>query len=295
MMQVVMSWSPRLTQDGSYTFFSEEFGETFHSVQGAKAEAFQKFVAVTDLVTKAQRSSLRILDVCYGLGYNTAAALETILTINPDCRVELYGLEQDPTVPLGALVPELLAQWSPQVQTVLSQLAQAHVVQREGLTAQLWMGDARQSMQQLRQQGFQADAIFFDPFSPQRCPQLWTVEFLQVTAQCLAPDGKLATYSRSAAVRTALLTAGLCVGTLPPPTQPLPHEWAQGTVAAWQPDGLLPLSPMEQEHLQTRAAVPFRDPTLSGAAAVILSRQRQEQEQCRLESTSAWRRRWHIR
>jgi tRNA U34 5-methylaminomethyl-2-thiouridine-forming methyltransferase MnmC len=295
MMQVVMSWSPRLTQDGSYTFFSEEFGETFHSVQGAKAEAFQKFVAVTDLVTKAQRSSLRILDVCYGLGYNTAAALETILTINPDCRVELYGLEQDPTVPLGALVPELLAQWSPQVQTVLSQLAQAHVVQREGLTAQLWMGDARQTIQQLKQQGFQADAIFFDPFSPQRCPQLWTVEFLQVTAQCLAPDGKLATYSRSAAVRTALLTAGLCVGTLPPPTQPLPHEWAQGTVAAWRPDGLLPLSPMEQEHLQTRAAVPFRDPTLSDVAATILARQHQEQSECGLESTSAWRRRWHIR
>jgi tRNA U34 5-methylaminomethyl-2-thiouridine-forming methyltransferase MnmC len=293
---MVMVWTPQLTQDGSYTFFSEVFGETFHSVQGAKAEAFQKFVAATGLADKARLSSLRLLDVCYGLGYNTAAALETILSINSDCQVELYGLEQDPTVPLGALVPELLVHWSPQVQVILSQLAQAHTCQQKGLTAQLWMGDARQRIQQLGQIGFQADAIFFDPFSPQRCPQLWTVEFVQATAQCLAPSGKLATYSRSAAVRTALSAAGLCVGTLRPPAEPLPlpHQWAQGTVAAWQPDGLMPLSSMEQEHLHTRAAVPFRDPTLNDEAAVILARQRREQEQCGLESTSAWRRRWHI-
>ncbi len=72
------SWVPQLTEDGSFTFFSEEFGEAFHSRYGAKREAFQKFAQATDLVETAQQDNLFLLDVCYGLGYNTAAALEMI-------------------------------------------------------------------------------------------------------------------------------------------------------------------------------------------------------------------------
>jgi tRNA U34 5-methylaminomethyl-2-thiouridine-forming methyltransferase MnmC len=290
------TWTPQPTQDGSYTFTSAEFGETFHSSEGAKTEAFQKFAEATELCQKAAQPTLRLLDVCYGLGYNTAAALETIWRINPTCQVELYGLELDATVPVGAVVPELLACWPDQVQDVLKDLANTHTCQRENLSAHLLIGDARRGIQQLVQQGFVADAIFLDPFSPRRCPQLWTVEFLGTVAKCLAIDGKLSTYSRSAAVRTALLAAGLCIGTIPlKQMQVSPHEWSQGTVAAWQVETLFPLSVMEQEHLQTRAAIPYRDPSLSDGAVAIATRRHQEQTQTQLESTSSWRRRWGIR
>jgi tRNA U34 5-methylaminomethyl-2-thiouridine-forming methyltransferase MnmC len=288
------TWIPQPTQDGSYTFRSAEFGETFHSGLGAKTEAFQKFAAATDLVKKAQQPTLRLLDVCYGLGYNTAAALESIWQINPNCRVEVSGLDLDATVPIGAAVPELLTCWSDTVQDILWDLAHIQTCQRENLSAYLLIGDARQSIQQLVQKGFKADAIFLDPFSPRRCPQLWTVEFLRAVAKCLATDGKLSTYSRSAAVRTALLAAGLCVGTIPIKHSAVPHEWSQGTVAAWQSETLPPLSQMEQEHLQTRAAIPYRDSSLSDGAEEIAIRRHQEQQQTQLESTSSWRRRWGI-
>lgn len=289
-----LSWQPELTGDGSFTFFSTEFGEHFHSRAGAKQEALQKFVQATQLADRAQAPTLRLLDICYGLGYNTAAALETIAQVNPTCRVELYGLELDASVPCAAIVPDLLASWSPSVQTILQDLAIEHHCQQATVQATLELGDARQTIQSLRQQGFQADVIFLDPFSPRRCPQLWTVEFCAQVAACLAPTGILATYSRSASVRSALLAAGLCLGTLPPPAHARPHQWSEGTVAAFQPDGLMPLSVMEQEHLQTRAAVPYRDPSLSDPAAVILARHQQEQAQSPLASTSSWRRRWQI-
>jgi hypothetical protein len=32
-------FTPQLTNDGSFTFFSQEFGEAFHSIYGAKEEA----------------------------------------------------------------------------------------------------------------------------------------------------------------------------------------------------------------------------------------------------------------
>jgi tRNA U34 5-methylaminomethyl-2-thiouridine-forming methyltransferase MnmC len=288
-------WLPQQTGDGSFTFFSEEFGEAFHSQHGAKAEAFVKFAAATKLAEKSHQGELRLLDVCYGLGYNTAAALEVIWSANPNCRVEVFGLELDATVPKAAIAPPLIDSWSAEVQKVLQAIAQEHYFSSDRLTATLLLGDARQTIQTIIQSGFQADAIFFDPFSPRRCPQLWTVEFFAQVAQCLAPTGKLATYSRSASVRSAMLSAGFCIGTIPLSDQHLPHEWSQGTVASFDPQSLNPLSPMEQEHLQTRAAIPYRDPDLTASAETILQLHHQEQQSSSLESTSSWRRRWHIK
>ncbi|NJM56358.1 MAG: hypothetical protein HC857_01275, partial [Synechococcales cyanobacterium RU_4_20] len=166
------------------------------------------------------------------------------------------------------------------------------------LTAQLLLGDARQTIARVQQAKFQADAIFLDPFSPRRCPQLWTCRIFQQIAQCLAPSGRLATYSRSAAVRSAMLQAGFEIGTLPlPQSNPRhPHEWAQGTIAVLPGNttDLTPLSPLEQEHLQTRAGIALRDPLLRDDAATILARQHEEQVATDLESTSSWRRRWGL-
>ena len=289
------SWTPQPTQDGSFTFFSNEFGETFHSSQGARAEAFDKFARATDLVQIATHNKLCLLDICYGLGYNTAAALETIWATNPNCTIDLYALELDTSVPQAAIVPPLITVWSSEVQAILQQIALAHRCSTPRLNATLLIGDARQTIQQLRHQGIQADAIFFDPFSPRRCPQLWTVEFFAEVAHCLAPVGKLATYSRSASVRAAMQEAGLQIGSIPLGETAQPHEWSQGTIAAFKSHSLPPLSQMEQEHLQTRAAIPYRDPTLRDTAPTILERHQQEQQHSQRESTSSWRRRWGIK
>ncbi|WP_416675007.1 tRNA (5-methylaminomethyl-2-thiouridine)(34)-methyltransferase MnmD [Egbenema bharatensis] len=288
-------WTPQPTQDGSFTFFSDEFGETFHSTQGAKAEAFDKFAQATDLAQLATRNQLCLLDVCYGLGYNTAAALETIWAIHPHCTIDLYALELDASVPQAAIEPPLITVWSSEVQSILKQIALTHHCATSRLRATLLIGDARQTVQQLHSRSVQVDAIFFDPFSPRRCPQLWTVEFFTQIAQCLSPTGKLATYSRSASVRAAMQEAGLQIGSIPLGEPHEPHEWSQGTIAAFAGQTLPPLSPMEQEHLQTRAAIPYRDPSLSDFADTILERHQQEQQCSQRESTSSWRRRWGIK
>ena len=69
---------PQATADGSFTFIYKEFGEFFHYHYGARKESFFKFASFTQLALKANKLVLRLLDICYGLGYNTAAALQTI-------------------------------------------------------------------------------------------------------------------------------------------------------------------------------------------------------------------------
>jgi tRNA U34 5-methylaminomethyl-2-thiouridine-forming methyltransferase MnmC len=278
---------PELTADGSFTFFSLEFGETFHSLQGAREEAERKFIQPTLLEQKAQKSTLHLLDVCYGLGYNSAAALTKIWEVNPQCRVNLIGLELNSEVPQAAIAHQLLNLWPQPVNQVLTELAFNFKVDREVLQAQLLIGDARQTIQQVRLSGFLADAIFLDPFSPPKCPQLWTVEFLGMVAECLQPQGRLATYSCAAAVRTALMAAGLKIGATTPVGRRSP-----GTVASYTDDQLPTLSPPEYEHLQTKAAIPYRDCDLCDSAAKIWQRRQQEQQTSSLESTSQWKKRW---
>ena len=289
-----MNWTPQLTRDGSFTFFSTAFGESFHSGQGARSEAFTKFAQVTDLASRSQQPTIRLLDVCYGLGYNSAAAIETIWKSNPQCNIELYALELDNTVAIGATTLALLDSWTLEVQEILKELATTQVVQRDYLTAQLLIGDARSTIQELSQQGFQADAIFFDPFSPRKCPELWTVEFFREVGLCLAPDGILATYSRSASVRSAMRSAGFAIGSIPVGPDAAPGEWSQGTVAAHPGTSLPMLSEMECDHLETRAGVAYRDPDLVGTQAEILTRYEQDQSLDGLRSTSSWRKKWGL-
>jgi tRNA U34 5-methylaminomethyl-2-thiouridine-forming methyltransferase MnmC len=287
MYSLTGSLTPEPTADGSFTLFSEDFGEWFHSRNGAFAEAFQTYVEATNLAVLANAPSLTILDVCYGLGYNTAAALTTIQQVNPRCRVTWVGLELDPRVPQLAIAENLMTGWPDAVRSCLTALATQKVIQTATLQARLLIGDARHNIQPLAVEGFQADVIFFDPFSPPHCPELWTVEFIQQVARCLHPQGKLATYSCAAAVRTALRLAGLNIG----PIAAGGRRWP-GTLAQKQSSGLRPLSAQEQEHLATKAAVPYRDPCLKDSADAIRNRRQKEQRESTLNPTSLWRKRW---
>lgn len=280
-------FTPQITADGSYTFFSQEFEESFHSSYGAKEEALIKFVEPCQLATKAQKPVVRLLDVCYGLGYNTAAALEVIWANNPNCCVELVALEINLAVPQAAIAQGLLNNYRQPISQLLEILNTDLQVTTAQFQAQLYLGDARITIPKLASEKFLADAIFLDPFSPPRCPQLWTVEFLRHLANCCAEDGKIATYSCAAAVRSSLLAAGFKIGRTAQVGGRLP-----GTVGSFNDIDLLPLSKRSQEHLQTRAAVPYRDPKLNYSKETILQQRKIEQQASSLEPSSRWQKRW---
>ena len=295
-------FTPQPTADGSKTFFSKEFNESFHSHFGAKQESYFKYVVPTLLIEKASLPVLRLLDVCYGLGYNTATAIEKIWEVNPNCCIEIIGLEINPRVPQAAIEHQLFENYNTVLINILTNLAFKHQVQEQSLKAKLLIGDARDKISQVYQSGFKADAIFLDPFSPPQCPHLWTIEFLQLVSQCLQLDGLLATYSCAAAVRTALLNTGLSIGS----TSPVGRK-APGTVAGFNTSYYVnsetnnsnspvyefpALSQLEKEHLLTRAAVPYRDPELNDSPETIIQRRELEQQTSDLEPTSRWRKRW---
>lgn len=279
---------PQQGADGSFSLFSARFGEGFHGPIGALREAHAKFVAPAQLERFAPGGSLVVVDVGFGLGTNSAALLEAAQARG--LVLQIWGLEVDPQPLRQALAaPAFRRQWQPASLALLDALLEQG---RCGASQLLW-GDARQRVRELPQG--RADLVLLDAFSPQRCPELWTLEFLGALARLLKPEGRLLSYCCAAAVRRALQRVGLELASISGP----PPAWSYGTAASAGPlpvaaGPLRALTAMEIEHLGTRAAEPYRDPSGRSSAAEILAARQRAQAGSAAGSTSAWRRRWGL-
>ena len=87
------------TDDGSTGLYDEDVKDIYHSKTGALKEAYDKFILPSGIKKLAEKNeSLSILDVCYGIGYNTKAALNSVsrrIKINIDClenNIELINI-----------------------------------------------------------------------------------------------------------------------------------------------------------------------------------------------------------
>ena len=73
-------YEPYFTEDGSIGLYSYADKDVFHSKYGALTEAWEKFVIPSQLT--GEEKNLRVLDVCYGIGYNTKALMSFFINKN---------------------------------------------------------------------------------------------------------------------------------------------------------------------------------------------------------------------
>ncbi len=222
------------TADGSFSYHNASYDEAYHSEHGAYAEALHKHV-IASRILELRQPEIRILDVCFGLGYNSGVAIEKILEQNPETQTKIIGLENDPEI-LKLIteleIPESLNSYqaahkmlcdviaSPQSgrsnpQTLRDGLLPASPSARyrndEGKTRndveiQILIGDAREQIKNLESNYF--DAVFFDPFSPRKCPELWDLSFITEVVRCTKPGAYISTYSSSRIAKDGFSSAG---------------------------------------------------------------------------------------
>jgi tRNA U34 5-methylaminomethyl-2-thiouridine-forming methyltransferase MnmC len=298
------AFKERMGADGSYSLWSEAYGEGFHSGRGALREAREIFLAPSQLERFHPGDRLKVVEVCVGTGTNLALLLEACVA---RCLyLEWWGLELDPKPLRLALTAQGFRQpWQPATLQVLEQLREMGTWQGAGGHCRLLWGDARQTLPALleEQRGL-IDLVWHDAFSPQRCPPLWTLEFLGATARLLASEGRWISYSSAAAVREALNLLGLHLVALESPQgqSSSGSQWSGGTLGSFTPPGTSPLwrefSAMELDHLASSAGEPYRDANGREDAASILESRREAQAEAlsnaRRTSSSAWRRRWGV-
>ncbi len=87
---------PIITDDGSISLYSETDNDIYHSQIGAYTESFEKFIKPSGIINHVkEKNDVKILDICFGLGYNSKAALNKIYSENPGCHVKIDCLDID--------------------------------------------------------------------------------------------------------------------------------------------------------------------------------------------------------
>lgn len=69
---------PYFTNDGSVGLYSTDFNDIYHSATGALTEAYEKFIYPVDFNNLLQKDRIKVLDICYGIGYNSKSFLNFI-------------------------------------------------------------------------------------------------------------------------------------------------------------------------------------------------------------------------
>jgi tRNA U34 5-methylaminomethyl-2-thiouridine-forming methyltransferase MnmC len=199
-----------LCEDGTNTLYSKEFNESYHSPKdGALNESLQKHVLPAfDL--QQEKTELTILDICYGLGYNTLATLYHVKTNNLPVKLHILSPEFD-----EALVRSLKEFNYPSefdiLQPVIQAISNDFYYEDEQFKIEVMIGDARQLLSNLSAQrsslnanDIACDIIYQDAFSPKVNPLLWTREWFADIKAVSADDAVLTTYSTAAATRMGL-------------------------------------------------------------------------------------------
>ncbi len=285
-----------LTKDGTYSLRSEFFQENFHSSLGALEETKIKFTNPSHL-KRFKGKSLNVLDICFGLGYNSASLLNEL--IKQESYLNLYALEIDKKpLEYSLRSKSFLKLWVPKVQEIFESLYRNDYFEDQFFKCGVLWGDAREEINTIPS-GIKFDLIYLDGFSPQKCPHVWTLEFLSKVTEKLNPRGYLITYSSSAAVRKTLRNLGLEIFNI----KPLFNDktcWSKGTIAIakFEKNNLKSnfnfekLSIMEEEHLLTKASIPYRDRDLNSSKDDIIKKRLDEQLFSNLGSSKEWRKKW---
>ena len=287
------------TKDGSLSLYSLSYEEGFHDKDGALRESINKYLLPAQLEQFSNSEKIVVLDVCMGLGYNTGCILEELLQSN--IKIEWHGLEIDEK-PLNIGLKEKIFQeiWSPKVLHFFNSLNKSGKWTEGFNEGTIHWGDARHKIFQI-QDSLRFDLILLDPFSPQKCPELWSEEFIYLLAERLSKKGRLITYSTAASIRASFKRAGLNIYSIVPSIDDQ-GKWSSGTVALKKQFEqrmivnnyqIKELSIKEVEHLATRSSIPYRDPTGKGNSKEIISTREIEQSKSQLINTSAWRKRWN--
>ena len=194
-----------LTQDGSVTLYSCEFDEAYHSDKdGALRESLHKHVIPAFTLLQGKKE-LKILDICFGLGYNTLATLHYVKTNDLSCKVHILSPEFDEELVRSLEDFDYPAEFET-LRHIVRAISRDFYYEDERFKIEVAIGDAREVVSKRYALSF--DIVYQDAFSPRKNPLLWTREWFADIAASMQPHGVLTTYSTAASTRMGLYENG---------------------------------------------------------------------------------------
>lgn len=158
--------------------------------------------------TTTSLDEITILDICFGLGFNTLATIYYVKQHNIRAKINIYSPELD-----RQLIKSLKYFTYPtefeDLKVIVNSLVLHGRYDDDSLHLELFVGDAREYILKFEDNMF--DIIYQDAFSPSTNPTLWTQEYFRDIARIIKKTGVLTTYSIALPTRLALYENGFSV------------------------------------------------------------------------------------
>ena len=192
------------TEDGSSTLRHPLFGDTYHSLHGAMAEALHVFIE--NGLKRSAWPQVRILEAGFGSGLN---AWLTLREAEREGRTVHYtAIEAYP------VAPETIERLHYTDDPRFLSLHRAPWGTETTITPRFHLEKRAEDLLTVHTERM-FDLIYFDAFAPDTQPELWTEELFRRLFDRTAPGGALVTYSSKGTVKQALRRAGYEVTRLP--------------------------------------------------------------------------------
>lgn len=191
------------TEDGSNTLFSKKYNQPFHDLKtGAIKESLTKHV-IPAFTFHKQKKHLRILDICFGIGYNTLSTLYYILKNNLNISIEIFSPEFDFTL-IKSLKDFDYPEEFNEIKPIIEQLSNTLKYHSQNISITICIGDARQYIKKIEN----IDIVYQDAFSAEVNKELWTVQYFTDIYNLCNNKAVVTTYAVSTNIRLSMNEAG---------------------------------------------------------------------------------------
>ena len=206
-----------LTDDGSSSIFSEEANQHYHSHFGAVNESAHIFIeAGLCSASLSHLETVSILEIGFGTGLNALLTYFKAEELHKKIyyeSLELYPLSQQEVEQLNypAVLPYSDAE------TVFSALHHALWEKKQCISDSFTLLKRQISAVGANYTPHTFDLVYFDAFSPEAQPAMWTKEVFEPIYNSMKKGGILLTYCTKGTVKQTLKAIGFEIKKLPGP------------------------------------------------------------------------------
>ena len=200
------------TADGSNTLYNDTIGEHYHSKHGAVQESKHVFIDAGLKHATANKPEISILEVGFGTGLNFIFTFDYCIQNN--IQLNYTSLEAFP------LSPEVINQTG-YAAYVSPQTWDKFIAHYNGAlkTEQTLSPSCKLEIQYSTLENFTTqktfDLIYYDAFSVQHQPEMWTDEIIAHVCSFLKPGGTFVTYAITGNLKRAVKACGFTIEKLP--------------------------------------------------------------------------------
>lgn len=198
------------TKDGSTSLFIPEWNETYHSKNGAIQEAYHVFIKNGLSIFKGK--SVSILEIGLGTGLN--AFITSLEAEKNNLPIDYTAVEAFPITIEEIDAMNFASKIDSNKTNIFIAIHQLNWEVKNQVCDNFYLTKRKQFFQDINDKEY-FDIIYFDAFSFDVQPELWSEAIFTKMHTALKTNGILVTYACRTIIKQAMISAGFSIEKLP--------------------------------------------------------------------------------